>query len=167
MVGRRRRTPKAPATDLEDSGHPVDVPLDGLPANVGEILDAARLLPRLVSGVVGIAVVGSWARTAGRADSDVDLVVLANEPSRLLDDRSWLTIFGSETVLVGERDFGLLQERRLRRPDGLEVEVGVAGPAWAALPPDPGTAQVVRDGMYVIFDPEDLFAELISVVRAD
>ncbi|HVX70421.1 MAG TPA: nucleotidyltransferase domain-containing protein [Mycobacteriales bacterium] len=141
--------------------------LDGLPANVGEVLDAARLLPRLVSGVVGIAVVGSWARAAGRADSDVDLVVLANEPSRLLDDRSWLTIFGSEAVLVGERNFGLLQERRLRRPDALEVEVGVAGAEWAALPPDSGTARVVRDGVHVLFDPEGLFAELIRVVRPD
>ena len=141
--------------------------LDGLPANVSEVLAAAHSLSRLVSGVVGIAVVGSWARAAGRADSDVDLVVLTNEPARLLDDRSWLSIFGNETVLVGERDCGLLQERRLRRPDALEVEVGVAGADWAALPPDPGTARVVPEGVHVLFDPEGLFAELIRVVRPD
>lgn len=139
--------------------------MEGLPANVSEVISAARTLPEVAPGIVGIALLGSWARAAGRVDSDVDLIVLTAEPPALLDDRSWFTAFGKDAVLVGERDFGLVQERRLRRPDGLEVEVGIAGPAWAAVPPDTGTSQVVRDGMQVLFDPENLLAELVRAVR--
>lgn len=139
--------------------------MEGLPANVSEVISAARTLPEVAPGIVGIALVGSWARAAGRGDSDVDLIVLTAEPPALLDDRSWFAAFGKDAVLVGERNFGLVQERRLRRPDGLEVEVGVASPAWAAVPPDAGTSQVVRDGLHVLFDPEHLLADLARAVQ--
>ena len=67
-------------------------------------------------------------------------------------------------MLVRSEDFGLLQERRLRRSDGLEVEVAIGGRAWAALPPDPGSARVVRNGMRVLFDPRGLLSELADAV---
>jgi len=132
-----------------------------LPENVLEVLAGAERLRESVHGIIAIALVGSWARSEGRPDSDVDLVVLTTEPAALLDEgaTSWFGVFGEGIELVRSEDFGLVQERRLRRRDGLEVEVGVAGPEWAATdPPDDGSARVVRDGMRIIFDPAQILA---------
>lgn len=135
-----------------------------LPPRIREVLTAARSLPAAVQGIVGIALVGSWARGLGRPDSDVDLVVLTSKPDLLLGSTSWFTAFGRGVQLVRSEDFGLLQERRLRLTDGLEVEVCIGGPDWAATsPPDAGSARVVLDGMCILWDPERLLATFADV----
>ena len=117
---------------------------------------------------MAVALVGSWARGAGRAGSDVDLVVLAREPGRLLSEGSWFGVFGSGATLVRSGDFGVIQERRLRRPDGLEVEVevGIGGLGWAtAEPADVGSLRVAREGMRVLHDPHRLLHALAMVAK--
>jgi predicted nucleotidyltransferase len=137
-----------------------------LPEQICEVLEAAEALPAALPGIVGVALVGSWARAAGGPHSDVDLVVLTLRPNSLLGSTSWFTLFGDDVRLVRSEDFGLLQERRLRRTDGLEVEVGIGTPEWAATdPPDEGSARVVRDGMRIMFDPQNLLTEFADAVR--
>jgi hypothetical protein len=54
----------------------------------------------------------------------------------------------------------------LRRADGLDVEVAIGRPEWAAKdPPDQGSARVVREGMRIIYDPQNLLAEFAEAVR--
>lgn len=131
------------------------------------MLAAADALHASVPGIVGMALVGSWARHAGRPDSDVDLVVLTNDPGPLLASTTWFTIFGEGVQLVSSEDFGLIQERRLRLDDGLEVEVGVGAPVWASIdPPDAGSARMVRDGIRILYDPEGLLAAFTAAVLA-
>ena len=140
---------------------------DNLPSNVREVLSAASAIGASAPGVVAVALVGSWARSGGRPDSDVDLVVLTTDPDALLaaDATSWFSLFGVGARLVRAEDFGLLQERRLRRADGLEVEVGIGRPEWASVDaPDDGSAQVVRDGMRILFDPLGLLAAFATAV---
>ncbi len=51
--------------------------------------------------------------------------------------------------------------RRLIMPSGLEVEVAVGRPSWAATAPvERGTRRVVNDGMRVLHDPQGLLARL-------
>ena len=64
--------------------HPDAVHLSDLPTNLQEVVAATELLRSSVPGIVGIALVGSWARAAGRPDSDVDLIVLTSEQDALL-----------------------------------------------------------------------------------
>lgn len=133
------------------------------PANVRQVCAAARSLAEVVPGVLGVAVVGSWARGAGRPDSDVDLVVLCETPELLLANKAWHALFGDGTELFRAEDFGLLQERRLRRPDGLVVEVCIGARDWAATDPaDAGSVRVARDGMRVLFDPHGILAAFVS-----
>lgn len=139
--------------------------LTPLPANVQAAVDAARRLPHRFPGIVAIGLVGSWAREAGRPDSDVDLVVLTDEPRALLDNLEWRHQFDAGARLVSARDFGALQERRLRCRDGLEIEVGIGTPGWARTRPvDPGTATVVRDGLVAVYDPQGRLAALAAAV---
>lgn len=63
--------------------------------------------------------------------------------------------------------WGPLTERRLLLEDGLEVEVGIAEPAWAATDPvDPGTRRVVTDGLRILHDPDGRLAALAIAASA-
>ncbi len=59
-----------------------------------------------------------------------------------------------------------MHERRVRLPDGLLVEFGIATPEWAALPVDPGTAKVITDGCKILTVNGLITDALISLGRA-
>lgn len=115
--------------------------------------------------LTGVALIGSHARGAVRTDSDVDLMILSAEPGRYLGDTSWLRLFG-EVASCTEEDWGLVTSLRVFYAHGLEVEFGLATPAWAALPVDAGTRRVVADGMHILYDPNNVFGRLQGVVSA-
>ena len=87
-------------------------------------------------------------RGAARLDSDVDLIVLSDQPSALLEDRAWTATFGTVTRTQVE-DWGNLTSVRVWYDDGLEVEFGVCGVDWAVAE---GTDEVLRDGFKVLLD---------------
>lgn len=131
-----------------------------------EAIAEARSLPAVLPGIVGLALVGSWARDSARADSDVDLVVLSEDPTVALETSSWCSVFGDDVALVRTSDFGAIQERRLRKANGLVIEVGIAMPSWARTNPvDAGTARVAGDGLVPLYDPEGLFQALLAVLN--
>lgn len=112
--------------------------------------------------VRALALVGSWAYGVPRADSDVDLVLLSTEPSRYVERDDWLDDVGAAR-LVRRLSWGLVTENRYALPSGLEVELGVAAPSWASVEPvDTGTRQVVTDGIRVLYDPDEMLAELVA-----
>lgn len=88
-----------------------------------------RLVPWLAArpDVAGALLVGSQSRTVQPADpwSDVDLVLIADDPARYIDDASWLAELGTplatfvEPTLLGQR------ERRVLFDDGLDVDFTV------------------------------------------
>jgi len=47
------------------------------------------------SDIRGLALVGSHASNRARPDSDLDLLLLATEPKRYLEDTSWVSAFGA------------------------------------------------------------------------
>jgi hypothetical protein len=98
-------------------------------------------------------------------ESDVDLVLLTCRVERYTEEDDWMRDLGCETI-VGTTAWGSLTERRLRMPSGLEVELGVACPYWAAVyPVDPGTRSVVEEGMRVLHDPDGLLRALARILR--
>lgn len=111
--------------------------------------------------MVGLLLVGSYARGAARADSDVDLVLLTTERGAYLAEDGWGAGLGLGE-LVRTRRWGVITERRFRTPSGLEVEFGVGGPSWACVDPvDPGTRKVVTDGARILHDPSGALGALL------
>ena len=111
--------------------------------------------------VVAIALVGSHARGTPRPDSDLDVMTILRAPSALVDDLSWCDAFGDVARRAVER-WGTVTSVRVHYEDGLEVELGLAPPEWAATDPvDPGTARVVRDGFEILFDPAGTLQRLV------
>jgi uncharacterized protein len=140
----------------------------GLPSEIRSVVAATLRLAGDKPGIVAVALVGSWARGSGRPDSDVDLVLLTTAPEELLGTDDWFTAIDPLARLIRADDFGAIQERRLRLPSGLEVEVGIGEPSWAATTPvDQGTRRVVDDGLVILHDPQSLLAGLAAVVASN
>ena len=117
----------------------------------GELPDAtiervvAWLAPR--PDVRAVALVGSHARGDAGPASDIDLVVLCDEPGVYVDDDSWPAELGGD--LIRTRRWGDLVERRLRL-DGLEAELdlGFVAPPWN--PP----ARLRQEAIWIVGDPK-------------
>jgi hypothetical protein len=105
--------------------------------------------------VQGIALVGSYARGAARDDSDIDLVILTDQPQNYLADIPWMERFGIVEKQQTE-DYGKLISVRVYYQNGYEVEYGITRPDWASIPLDVGTRKVISDGMVVLFERGDL-----------
>lgn len=127
-----------------------------------------RLLAQFVawaaqrSDIVAVALVGSYARNAASPESDVDLVLLTSRPTHYTMREDWVADLGVGE-LVQTKHWGAITERRLRRPDGLEVEVGIGKPTWASVDPvDPGTRKVVTAGIRLLHDPHGLLQRLLG-----
>jgi predicted nucleotidyltransferase len=114
--------------------------------------------------VVGLLIVGSCARNAARPDSDIDLVLLTTDQARY-SDGTW----ANELALgrpTRTRSWGAIIERRFVTASGLEVEINIGSPNWAAAHPiDPGTRRVVTDGARPLHDPTGALASLIDACR--
>jgi len=109
--------------------------------------------------IQGAALVGSFARGTATETSDVDLVVLANQPDLYLQERSWAEAFG-KVVNQQIEDYGKLVSLRIEYADGLEVEYGFTDVSWASAPLDEGTREVISRGMRVLFEREPLFSRI-------
>jgi predicted nucleotidyltransferase len=133
----------------------------------------ARLLERVAGWAAGeadvraVALVGSHARGEARADSDVDLMILTEDPQGRLVDLGWVAAaIGEAAGPIRSADWGAIQERRFVLPDGCEVELGLGAPSWAAAEPvEPGTRRVVAGGLRPVFDPEGMLAALVAACR--
>jgi uncharacterized protein len=101
--------------------------------------------------------------------SDVDLVLLTDDPHVYVSEDEWVRQLGAERV-VRTMSRGVVTERRFALASGLEVDVGVGTADWAAVAPvDPGTREVVAAGLYALHDPDGLLAALrraVTTIRA-
>jgi predicted nucleotidyltransferase len=130
---------------------------------VEPFLTALRQWVETQEEIAGALLVGSHARGQAREDSDVDVVLLARAPARYLAERAWVGRFGP-VARVAEEDWGRVTSLRVWYAGGLEVEFSWTDPGWAALPPDPGTRQVVADGAAILFDREGVLDALLAAV---
>jgi predicted nucleotidyltransferase len=119
--------------------------------DIRAFLDAFVAWASNQADVQAIALVGSYARGAARDDSDIDLVILTDQPQKYLDDLKWTERFGSAENHQTE-DYGKLISIRAWYQNGLEVEYGITTPDWAAVPLDAGTREVILGGMIVLFE---------------
>jgi uncharacterized protein len=115
--------------------------------------------------IAAVALVGSHARGAARSDSDIDVVLLCEEPHAFLAHTSWIHRFGEVRTCHTEA-WGVVTSLRVHYKESLEVEFGLTTLAWAAVPVDPGTQHVVAQGMRILWDREGVLARLQGAVSA-
>ena len=122
-------------------------------------MDANELTEKVASWskcddrVVAAGICGSHARGEARPDSDIDFCILTSDPDSLLEDRSWITGFGSDARVAGAvEDYNLVQSIRVFYGE-TEAEFGVTDQAWMELPIDHETAAVMNNGLRILYDP--------------
>lgn len=129
--------------------------------DIADFLNAFVEWTSAQADVQGIALVGSYARGQARDDSDIDLVLLTDQPHQYLADLSWIERFGAVHQQQTE-DYGKLISIRVFYRDGREVEYGITTPEWAATPLDAGTERVLRDGVQVLFERGSLLSQHLN-----
>jgi uncharacterized protein len=135
-----------------------------------EYTEVCKAVVKWASGqpdIKGVAVVGSWARSEPRMDSDIDLVILTTQKAAYSVGEDWASVAVSQPAeLIRTQEWGPLTERRIRVASGLEIEFGFALPHWAETHPvDPGTAGVVSNGCIPILDRGELLKKLVEAVE--
>lgn len=108
-----------------------------------------------------MALVGSYARGTAESSSDIDLVILCSRPDFYLEHDQWINQFG-EVQKQQVEDYGKVTSIRIWYENGLEVEYGLTGADWAALPIDEGTLQVMQEGMKILFERSSLLSLYIA-----
>ena len=101
--------------------------------------------------LMALALVGSYARGEASPESDVDLILLLRNPKEYLKDRDWISEFGEPGHIVQE-EWGKVTSLRVLYADGLEVEFGLANLEWGSDPSDEGDAQVIENGLVVLYE---------------
>jgi tRNA nucleotidyltransferase (CCA-adding enzyme) len=126
-----------------------------LPGKVDGLLRQVAAWAAEQDHVRALFLVGSYARGDARDDSDVDLILLVDDPDSLLQRKAWPATFGPVERARTEV-WGKVTSLRVRYADGPQVEFAIASLDWVRLPLDEGARRVLRDGFRSLYDPEHL-----------
>ena len=146
----------------KSSGAVVSARLKGRRRQVAALLLAVTAWAAGRTDIVGVLLVGSYARERPRIGSDVDLILITTHPARYLDHDEWLTELAPHGRLIRAQQWGAVTERRLRLRTGLHVELNVAHPTWAGVPLDPGTRRVLAGGARPLHDPHNILRDALT-----
>lgn len=137
-------------------------------AQAQTILDAVKGWADHDSRIQALAVCGSWARGNAHAGSDLDLMLLADDPGLFRQD-DWLPQIawrevGLRIMRSHDADWGPCWSRTVWCAPDAEVEFTFGPPSWAAIDPvDAGTAGVIaRNGCRIMLDRAGLLARLLA-----
>lgn len=112
-------------------------------------------------GILAVMLVGSQARGDTKPDSDIDLVIISDEPKLFLEQVEWIREFGKPSRKVFE-DWGKVTSVRVWYKDGLEVEFGITNEEWTKEPLDAGTNQVINDGYRILVDKSNQVSQIFA-----
>ncbi len=135
----------------------------GIPSSmkdsVSQFLSAVGAWANHQENISELILVGSHANGKAIPDSDIDLVLLCQNPTEFLEDISWVEQFGlvkDQTV----EDWGKVKSLRVWYQNGLEVEYSFGSLDWIDSPLDSGTVGVLSHGYKVLIDKKSRLAEL-------
>ena len=129
-----------------------------------DFIDGIPNWARKQSRILCIGLCGSHANGTARPDSDIDLVLVCENPIQFLGDKQWLSDFGSYTSLALE-DYGRVQSLRVHYTNNIEVEFGITGTDWIALPLDDDTKRVMQGGFKALYDPSERLGKALATIQ--
>jgi predicted nucleotidyltransferase len=129
------------------------------PARIDSFLFEFKRWAAGEAAILAVALIGSHARNAATAESDVDLIIVVSGPNIYLKHKQWTSLFGDVNREQIE-DYGSCKSLRVWYADGLEVEYGFVDETWAS-PLDKDTIQIVSNGMKILFERKPILSPLV------
>jgi predicted nucleotidyltransferase len=124
-------------------------------AEISDLLDDVCLWAQARGDVRGLALVGSHASGKAQPDSDVDLVIVTDDPDTY-QKADWVEHAVGRRLVVGthRERFGNVRSLFVTLAEDPEIEFTFAGREWAGTaPPAPEVCRIVREGMAILYDP--------------
>jgi ribosomal protein S9 len=98
----------------------------------------------------------------GLARALVDIIILSTNPQQYIEHDEWISEFG-EVEKKENETWGNVFTKRVFYEKG-EVEFNFSTPEWAN-PKDEAVKRIVTDGIKILYDPKDIFSELVSEIK--
>ena len=102
---------------------------------IASLLEKLKRWAAAQSDVVGVALVGGYARESASQESDVDVMVLTTEVGKYFRDKQWVLLFG-EAEKTAVEQWGRVETLRAFYTDGNEIEFNFSTPDWTNIPVD-------------------------------
>ena len=127
--------------------------------------ETVRVWAAAQADVVAVLLVGSYARSRQNEGSDVDLVVVLEDPVPRLQSPVWTSHFG-EVLGIRRGDYGPVQSLFVTYRVGPEVELGLTGRVWLDLARhDAETRSILQRGAQVWYDPSGAAEQALTAER--
>jgi predicted nucleotidyltransferase len=113
-----------------------------------------------------MAVCGSWARGNPRPDSDLDVLIIADDLAPLRRSDKWIRELkiadaGFRYLVHEIAEYGVVWSVHIHLEPEAELELTLAEENWASVKPiDPGTRQVVTDAFKILVDKDGALQRL-------
>ena len=118
---------------------------------ISQFLEYISQWASIQSDIQALALVGSHASGTPTETSDINLVIITDDPDQYLYNLLWIKRFGTVHKQQVEK-YGLVTSIRVWYDNGLEVEYGITDEGWAVVPLNKGTQKVIADGMRILFE---------------
>jgi predicted nucleotidyltransferase len=135
--------------------------------DIGPFLNQVTHWAEKETDILAVALVGSYARGSAKEDSDIDIVIIAGNPSQYVADTRWAQKLGSiDRGRITHENWGRVHSIRIFYADGFEVEFGITGTKWTDISPiDAGTYSVVSNGLKILLDQKGILNRLLEHVN--
>ena len=125
---------------------------------------------RDVPDLRALAPAGSWARGDARADSDLDLLILAEQPAQYRSSQQWLhqIVLPEPFRVISARGavYGVVWSCHVALDPAAELELGFGALNWAATDPiDAGSRGVIQGGFRIVVDKDGLLQRIVEAVE--
>lgn len=140
------------------------------PTEVHAFLRVIALWVNARSDLNGLALAGSWSRGNARRGSDLDLLILADNPEKYAADQHWLYPIPLPApfriVSYWGRAYGTVWSCHALLQPTAKLELTFAAVDWASSDPiDEETRQVISDGFEVLVDKGGCLQRIVEAVR--
>ena len=96
---------------------------------VNSILEKVAQWAFRQTDIAAVALVGSWTHSTAQVDSDIDLMLLVNNPKEFRKDQKWIdeihwALVNAEVANWIDKDYGVIWSRHIYLNDSTEIEFG-------------------------------------------
>lgn len=135
-------------------------------AETNGLIEVIQMLVKGRDDLRAMAVCGSWARGNPRPDSDLDVLIIAQDQGSLRRNQKWIgelkySDAGFRYVDHESVQYGPVWSAHIKLEPEADLELTFAGENWTSVHPlDPGTRRVVTDGFKILVDKDGVLQSL-------